>query len=218
MATVNMQSIFRKCKEWSTTETGKARMREVIAQKRKDGTAVTAGGSEILTQAKMAALANELISILRNTAASYDLAPSVMAHFDSLAYVVQDLGNEQYECDIYFADDLSRESLETDENPGEGINNIIALFNNGYVASAPKYGWWNGHSPTGNESPYRSGVNAASAYIRSTQSRPSLHFMQRAIEDFASKYQAKYPLAVVLNDAEYDGNYAGSLNGIITKL
>ena len=217
MATVNIQSIFNKCKEYSQTQEGKQKMREAIAKTQKDGTTVTVGGSEILTLSKMSELADELISILRNTAASYDLAPSVMAHFDSLKYVIQDLGDGQYECDIYFADDLSRESLETDYNQGEGINNIIALFNNGYVASAPKYGWWNGHSATG-ESVYRSGNLKTSAYIKSTQGRPSLHFMQRAIEDFASKYDKKYPLSVVLNEAEYDGNYAGSLNGAISKL
>ena len=140
-----------------------------------------------------------------------------MNHFDSLDYAIEDSGSGDYECYIYFTDDLSRNSLETDDSQGEGINNIVALFNNGYVASAPKYGWWNGHSPTG-ESVYRSGQNNNSAYVRSTQARPSLHFMQAAIEDFYKKYKSKYKMSVLLNGSEYDGNYAGSLNGKITQI
>lgn len=217
MAITNTQSIFSKCKEWSESKKGKERMKQVISQMQKDGQRVTAAGSEVLTKSRMSELADELISILRNTAASYDLPPSVLDHFESLTYVVQDLGDGEYEFDIYFADDLSRESLYTDENQGSGINNIIALFNNGYVASAPKYGWWENHKPTG-ESLIRSGVNGKDAYIRSLQGRQSLNFMQRAIQDFVSKYQGKYPLSVGLNTMEYDGNYAGSLNGTITKL
>ncbi len=217
MAVINMQSIFSKCKEWSESKKGKEQMRRTINQMQKSGQRITAAGSEVLTKTKMSELADELISILRNTAASYDLPSSVLDHFDSLTYVVQDLGNSEYEFDIYFADDLSRESLYTDYDQGSGINNIIALFNNGYVASAPKYGWWENHKPTG-ESIIRSAVGGRDAYIRSLQGRPSLNFMQRAIQDFVSKYQGKYPLSVVLNTAEYDGNYAGSLNGTITKL
>lgn len=217
MAYVNMSSIYNKIKAFSETDIGKEKMRDAIREKRKSGDGKTAFGSEILTTKRMAELAEELITVIRNTAASYDLAPSVMEHFDSLRYIVQDHGDDTFECDIYFADDLSRDSLETDYNPGDGIDNIIALFNNGYVASAPKYGWWNGHSPTGESLGHSLTGDESYAYVKGKQARPSLHFMQRSIDEFYSKYKNKYPLSVVLNDAVYDGNYAGSLNGFITK-
>lgn len=215
MANINMSSIMSKVSKYATSKDGKKRINDVLKKYRDEGRAKTEGGSEILTKARMAELATELISILKTTAASYDLAVSVMKHFDSLDYIFQDLGDDKFECYIYFNDDLSRDSLETDYNQGEGINNIIALFNNGYVASAPKYGWWNGRTPSG-ESVYRSGVGSANAYIQGTQARPSLRFMQSAIEDFYSKYAKRYAMSVVLDD-DYDGNYAGSLNGVISK-
>lgn len=210
MATINMSSIMKKVRRYATSKDGKKRIRDVLEKYHKEGRDRTEGGSEVLTKARMAELATELISILKTTAASYDLAASVMRHFDTLDYIFQDLGDGKFECFIYFNDDLSRDSLETDYNQGEGINNIIALFNNGYVASAPKYGWWNGHTPTG-ESGYRSGLNSTSAYIMGTQARPSLRFMQTAIEDFYSKYAKQYAMTVVLDD-DYDGD------GVISKL
>ena len=218
MAEVNMSSILSKCQAYSKTADGKQKMKEVVIQKMRNGDGRTGCGDEILTIPQMNVLAKELISTIKLTASSYDLAESVMRHFDSLTYTVIDAGDGIYECYIYFTDDLSRPSLETDENQGEGINNIVALFNNGYVAKAPKYGWWNGHSPTG-ESVGRALTGTESyAYIKGTQARPSLRFMQRAIEDFASKYLDKYVMSITLNEDDYDGHYLGSPNGIISKL
>lgn len=218
MATVNMDSIYKKVQAYSKTKAGKEKMRQAIEYKRDHNEPRTGCGDEILTRAKMVELANELIDVIKSTAASYDLASSVMRHFESLNFRVQDIGKGKYSCEIYFSDDMSRESLDAGEYTGDGINNIVALFNNGYVASAPKYGWWNGHMATG-ESLYRSGTfDGNYAYIKGTQARPSLHFMQQAISSFVGKYKGVYPLNVLLNESIYDGNYAGSLNGTITKL
>ncbi len=217
MANINMSSIMNKVKAYASSKEGKERTRAVLKKYREEGRLTTDGGGEVLTKATMSRLAQELINILKTTANSYDLPNSVMAHFDSLTATFEDLGNDKFACYIYFADDLSRESLETDYNQGDGINNIIALFNNGYVASAPKYGWWNGHSPTG-ESLNRAMTGTESyAYVQSKQARPSLRFMQAAIEDFYSHYKSKYAMTVTLNDDEYGGNYNGSLSGIISK-
>lgn len=216
MANINMSSIVSKVSKYATSKDGKKRINDVSKKYREEGKTKTEGGSEILTKARMAELATELISILKTTAASYDLDASVMKHFDSLDYIFQDLGDDKFECYIYFNDNLSRPSLENDYKQWGGINNIVALFNNGYVASAPKYGWWNGHTPSG-ESVCRSGVGSANAYIQGTQARPSLRFMQSAIEDFYSKYAKRYAMTVALDD-DYDGNYAGSLNGVISKI
>lgn len=210
MATVNLDSIFKRVKTYSETPQGKEKMRQAVLQKKKSGNGMTAEGSEILTEIKMNALASELIAYLKMTAASYDLAPSVMAHFSSLTYVVQDVGNGNYEFHIYFADDLSRESLDIGEwTEDDGIRNIIALFNNGYVASAPKYGWWWNHAPTG-EAMYRGFPGDSHTFIKSKQARASLLFMQRAILDFNSKYAGKYKMSIILDDI-YEGDFITSL-------
>lgn len=217
MANINMSSIMSKVSKYATSKDGKKRINDILKKHREEGRVKTEGGSEILTKARMAQLAQELIDILKTTAQSYDLPDSVMAHFDSLTAMFEDTGDNRFTCYIYFADkNISRPSLENDYKQWGGINNIVALFNNGYVASAPKYGWWKGHKPSG-ESVYRSGVESANAYIQGTQARPSLRFMQSAIEDFYSKYAKRYAMTVVLND-DYDGNYAGSLNGVISKI
>lgn len=216
MTTINMSSIMSKVRRYATSKDGEKRMNDVLEKYRKEGKSKTDGGSEVLTKARMVQLAQELIDIIKTTAKSYDLPDSIMAHFDSLTAMFEDIGEDRFACYIYFADDVSRPSLENDYKQWGGINNIVALFNNGYVASAPKYGWWNGHKPTG-ESLYRSGAGSTDAYIQGTQARPSLRFMQTAIEDFYSRYANKYAMTLTLND-DYDGNYNGSLNGIISKI
>ena len=217
MAQINMSSIMGKVRQYNNTDAGKKKIQETVRKYRESGKSKTDAGAELLTKPLMAQLANELIDILKTTAQSYDLPPSVLAHFNSLTYVVEDLGNDMYQCYIYFMDDLSRESLETDENQGDGINNIVALFNNGYVASAPKYGWWNGHAPTGNSIQFSTPGVSNDAYVVSRQWRVSLGFMQNAIEDFYSKYRNKYAMSLTLSD-EYEGHYNGSLNGTISQI
>ncbi len=217
MTQINMSSVMSKVRRYNNSDSGKKKMRDTIKQYRESGKSKTDAGSELLTKPLMAQLADELITILKTTAKSYDLPPSVLAHFDSLTYVFEDLGNDMFQCYIYFLDDLSRESLETDENQGEGIDNIVALFNNGYVASSPKYGWWNGHKPTGESIQYSTPGVMNDAYVISRQWRVSLNFMQNAIEDFYSKYSNKYAMSLTLSD-DYDGHYNGSLNGTISQI
>lgn len=212
MSTVNMDSIGRKIKAYAKSEAGKEKIKEAMEKLSRSNKTHTALGYEILNRNKMIELTEELISVIKKTAASYDLPLSVMKHFDSLNYIIQDDGNGAVESLIYFADDLSRNSLDNDLYTGDGIDNIVALFNNGYVASSETYGWWEGHKPT------NGGIIATdyAVYVKSKIGRPSLHFMQRAIEDFASAYKGRYPISVELNEYEYDGNYAGSLSGTIS--
>ena len=219
MAVVDMNSIAKKCKAWSETQNGKKRMREEILQKARSGQRYSGCGDELVTDAVMDRLAMEMIDMLKRTAASYDLAPSVMAHFDKLVYTSRERRGGTMEYVIYFADDLSRESLTNhmrEEDDYIGIDNIVALFNNGYVASKPVYGLWYGHESTVGSGQYRS-LPGVYAYVKSRQARPSLHFMQQAIEDFCAKYSKKYNLTIELADM-YDGNYSGSLNGVLTEI
>lgn len=214
MATVNMDSILAKVTAYSNTKAGKTKMRQAIRDMRQNNIGETGCGSKILTIDKMEDLADELISVIRRTAYSYDLAPSVMRHFDSLQHNGAEAEKDGFTCRIYFRDNLGRWSLDDGVNAQERLYNIVALFNNGYVASTPKYGWWEGHAGTG-ECAYRSGSGTGAAFVKGVQGRPSLHFMQQAIWSFTAEHR-EYPLEVVLSD-DYDGNYAGSLNGFITR-
>lgn len=110
----------------------------------------------------------------------------------SLSYIGEQLAgcissihseNGQYQIDIIFPSDaIRRDSLYSDEY--NGVDNIIALFNNGYKASNPVYGYW----------------NTAKKRVRSTVSRPSLSFMQEAINEFNSTYGNQYACRAKLGE------------------
>lgn len=104
---------------------------------------------------------------------------------------------------VYFEDNLRRESLDDGINgyTGEGIDNIVALFNNGYHASDYVYGWWDGHQATASTL-FRSGsdIKANYAWVRSQKDREGLHFIQQAVDDFNGNYGAEYHVTATAGD------------------
>ncbi len=181
---IDIASIMGKVRAYSQTPAGKAKMKEAVERMRREGRTRTAAGSRLMSPAEMESAALRLADAIRKAAQSYDLPASVMNNVNSLAatkpYQTEDGG---WRVDLYFTDDLSRESLYPEEYEG-GVANIIALFNNGYLANDFVYGWWDGHKPTGEESKIRSGTVENSAFVRSRLARPGLQFMQKAVEDF----------------------------------
>lgn len=142
------------------------------------------GNTGIMTKDNMKSYAGEMISILREEAEH--LPKSVYDHFSSLYFEEPERVSHNKDKDYYdyvttikFGDDLSRMSLEITygkrkgERTGEGIDNIVDLFNDGYNASKSVYGKWNGH---GND------------IIQSTDKRKGLHFMEKAVERFNNKH------------------------------
>ncbi len=90
--------------------------------------------------------------------------------------------DECYKIDIKIPpESLRRDSLYKDKYP-EGVDNIIALFDNGYKARKPVYGFW----------------NTAGKTVSSVTERPALHFMQEAIDEFNAKYGSLYGCKAVL--------------------
>ena len=66
-----------------------------------------------------------------------------------------------------------------------GVDNIIALFNNGYNAYKSIGGYWHGD------------------YITSLQRREALHFIQNAINDFNTRYGKQYKCNATFNKLLY---------------
>lgn len=94
-----------------------------------------------------------------------------------------DTNSTYYQLDINFpATVLKRTSLYPEEY--EGIDNIIALFNNGYDARSYVYGHW----------------ATAGKRVRSVTSRPALQFMQEAISNFNNTYGSQYSCRARLGD------------------
>ena len=198
MANINLDSIMRKVSAYSRTDNGKAKMRDVIQRYRDSGTGRTGAGDKVITKEDMLIAADKMISVLRSTAQSYGLPASVMKHFDSLdcsrVYEMPDGTSVIY---VYFMDDLHRNSLQPEGY--NGVHNIVALLNNGYHAKNYVYGYWEGHSPTG-ESRFDGRSIDTSAYIRSRKDREGLQFIQQAINDFNGNYGADFNVTAVAGD------------------
>lgn len=81
------------------------------------------------------------------------------------------VGKNKYEIGIWFSGDLHRDSLAPSRY--SGVDNIVALLNNGYQAGHSVYGVWHGHG----DDP-----------IQSLAARGGLRFVDAAVRDFMGNY------------------------------
>lgn len=195
---INMSSIMSKTKAFSESPEGKRRMKACLEKYEKEGRASTGAGDKLITEKMMWEAVSKFIHVMKTTAADYDLPESVMAHIngiESSGYITKLPNNEGYEIHLSFSGDLHRDSLDNDLGY-EGVDNIVALFNNGYHAKNFVYGWWDGHKATG-DGVLRSGVDTDFAYVRSKKEREALRFIQQAVMDFNASYGAEYGVTAV---------------------
>lgn len=178
---VSLAKINSALRAWEGSAAGQSAIGAKIAQYRKHGTATTQAGSRVLTAEEVTALANEFISVLQKHAGSSSgnggsgsMPASVSAHFSNLtAGAPVEIGEGAFSVTISFGDDLSRPSMvdhEDGHSLGGGVDNIIALFNNGVNAKGAVFGDWVGHESEGP--------------MWSRRSRPALGFMQAAKAEF----------------------------------
>ena len=195
MATINLNSIMEKVKGYVNSYTGKERQRAYIEQLRHDGVGQTRGGGSVVTFEAMMRAANKLIDILKEHAERAGLPQSVLEHFRSLDYSTPEPYDRKqypdaYRIRIFFADDLSRRSLmivsgaSKGLRTGEGIRDIVSLFDTGYDASARVFGTWDGHEDTG--------VVASRKHLD-----PGL-FLEQAVEEFNLNWADFYDATAVL--------------------
>lgn len=104
---------------------------------------------------------------------------------------------DNYEVDIYFANELHRESLSPKDYP-EGIDNIIALLNSGYDASGSVSGVWTDHNGNRSVDEYGNVIS-----IKSLPHREGAHFIEQAIRDFMGNYAADYHVLNIIPAEEY---------------
>lgn len=207
---INIDSIMSKVSAYAQSSAGKEKMNKRIQQYVSSGVKQTAAGDKILTEDKMWEAVSKFLYVMRVTAAEYGLPESVMEHINGLESAGQIRKTpDGYEIALYFEGDLHRDSLEDGSDyyggkyggyTGEGINNIIALFNNGAHAKNYAYGWWNGHKATG-DGVLRSGVGTDFAWVRSKKEREPLHFIQQAVQDFNANYGADYGVTAIAGTA-----------------
>ena len=180
---INEQSILSKTHAFIKSQRGQRRIKTVLKQAMQNG-GVLPSGRKVIDEIDIALAVTEFLSLLRAYAADLPdsvYKPIVEAYDGTPVYTPRGC-----EVPIYFAGDMSRESLEDGEygRTGEGVDNIVAVFNNGAHARATAYGWWTSESV---RTPYSlKSAGGDSVWVPSKKDRAPMQFIQRAVNDFNS--------------------------------
>jgi len=182
MATINFASINAKVRDYMNSPEGRRRAQEKLDEYINSGKDRTKAGSYVMNKHRMRRIADEFVNAVRtygtasaiSTGTGFSDPSSVIELFQTMQISnVEKLDSQTYKVTINFTGDLSRPSL--DATKYGGIDNIIALFNNGYAAPGAEYviGSWHGGTISGN--PFRD----------------SGRFMQAAQRQIESKYASR---------------------------
>jgi len=184
---------MEKLQAYANTATGKKRMKDCIKAARDTGGRL-ASGESVFGQKEMAEMGEALADMIRVR------LPASIADVGKTLTCMPPVEHPDGSFEVvlkFDSDALRRDSLENDLGY-DGINNIVALFNNGYHAKNYVYGWWNGHKPSSSEVSFRSGSDGDYAWVRSEKEREALLFMQDAVNDFNAVCGNKYGVVVQL--------------------
>lgn len=201
-----MASIQKKVSQYAKSPEGKKRMAERIDELRNSPDGKTDGGGHVTTILEMKEAGRLMAEELRTEAQVAGVPDSVMYHMNAGHVFISEprkVGDKYYIVDITMEDGhryrLFRPSLEIasgadkGQRTGDGIDNIVALFNNGYEASGRVFGYWKFHEDLG--------------VIGSRTSRKGLNFMQDAVRNFNRKYGDRYNVTATL-DPIYESGYS----------
>lgn len=184
--------IQRRLNQYVMTEAGKRKIDACIREHRQTGRPL-ANGEIVIGPKEMTEMADALIGMIQRR------IPEAIAQAGQTLRSTQPVkrADGSYRVEVRFDKAaLHRDSLENDLGY-EGIDNIVALFNNGYHAKNYVYGWWDGHSATG-DGVLRSGPSGDFAWVKSRREREPLLFMQEAVDEFNTVYGDRYHVVVDL--------------------
>jgi hypothetical protein len=203
---ISAADLLAKVKDWSETKAGKERMNGAISSAQ-SGNGKLASGKTVLTEAKVQEISDGLVTIIvKHLPESITAAPrSVLEDLYVSAPLLED---GKYTVKVKFSN-LHRQSLINDQ-PGaktyDGIDNIIALLNNGYEAKHIVSGWWVGHESLNEDTAQRQweglGVQDA-AWIKSRRKLEGLHFLDDIKREFYATYGQQYNVELIFGD-DYD--------------
>lgn len=168
-------SVYSKLYSYVNSPAGQANIQSTLNNYIASGRATTPSGQKLVNADVAYDLAQKLGNIIMSHIPG-NISNSINSMVCNGPFLVN--GGRSYECDLHFDGDLSRPSLSGDG----GVSNIVALFNNGYLASDYVYGWWDSHDIA----------------VRSKLYREPLQFMQDAVNEFNSIYGKQYNVSVTL--------------------
>lgn len=191
MSSIDLNSIMAKVQSYAKSPQGKRRMADKIEEYRHADVEKTEAGSHIMTPSGMRAVASQLIEIMKKHAGAAALPESVRSHFESLTYdaPMEVTPGSSWRVKVFFGDDLSRMSLlivsgsRKGERTGEGVRDIVSLFDTGYDAGSYVYGVWDGHGEDG---------------IRSRKWLAGRRFLESAVAEFNISLGKLYNVTAML--------------------
>lgn len=133
-----------------------------------------------MNQNQMISISRELVEIIKN-----NLPPSISGDSIGTIFSAPHIVGDKWRIEINFnPESVFRNSLLNDGDSGYGVDNIIALLNNGYHAKRQVYGYW----------------QTAGRNVWSRQDREALGFMQKAIDIFNDEYGSVYNCTAQLSE------------------
>ena len=190
MPGINMESILKKAQAYVDSQSFQDKISKKIDEAVLNGTSYQFGsrkGDAYGAASKFIEVMKATIESLGGSSGESILGPTAISAASNLEYVDPvKIGQNKYMIGIYFVGDLHRESL--DPSKYSGVDNIVALLNNGYSAKGAVRGVWSGHTTE----PIWSRVNFGGA-----------HFIEQAVKDFLGNYESEYGVL----DLEVDDKY-----------
>lgn len=170
MASINMASILAKAQACMNTGKKRNEVRQTVNKVMLGQLRLQTGGGAHTPEEAAA----KFIDVLHNEIESSGLSANAIAAISNIQHgSAHQVGDNTYIISVYFADDLSRPSL--DEAQYGSINNLAELFNDGVDHTMrPVHGEWHG-----NETWSRTII-------------PGTHFMEGAISNFLGNYGNEY--------------------------
>lgn len=165
-----MESILAKAKSHMGSNSGQNKVNNVVQKVMLGNIRLQSGGSAHTPEEA----ASKFIEVLRSSISSAGMSEGAIEAVSNIEHgSAHSIGNNAYIVSVYFVGDMNRPSL--DESKYGGINDIVALFNNGVDHTMrPVHGLWHG---------------------KETWSRtviPGTHFIEQAVTDFMGNYASEY--------------------------
>ena len=202
MANINFSRILDKAKKFSNTGRFKQKKDRIVTGALL-GRITLGEGSNLSNNIENAnSAADKFIAVLRDEIGRHIGGKYSEGQFSELAQDALDSENnpithsapysdgDRVYVDIMFTDERKRQSLDPSSYE-HGIDNIVALLNNGYVANGAVLGDWVDHKNIKHEDTY------------SVRRRGGAHFIDQAVIDFWGNYAADYNVVDIKVADEY---------------
>lgn len=198
---INIDQIMDKINQFVESDEGQDRAMERIEEYRQRGINQTAAGTEITGEKRVRDIGTAFRGVLRRVARSYNLPPSVIGSLDTIMDSMEihrtpaPVGRRKYgnyAITFGFYNDtpeLHRDSLMPEKY--DGIDNIVALFNNGY-----------NDGTLGGRSVYVRGM-WHDEMVTAREVFDGYHFIEEAVSEFDRIYGKRYRATVILGP-EYE--------------